>query len=85
MEHANDNFPANYEQLNWIIKRCILCPVRLLAWEYMNAPCLIPPEADARKIGLAHNWQDYLDSESVAIIAGKAKGRGDFVMVGSHA
>lgn len=55
--------PENYNELNWVIKRSILDPVRLFAWEAMNAPKIIPSKKEAEKIGLDANWQTYLGAE----------------------
>lgn len=74
-------FPANYEKLNWCIKTAILDPINLAVWSSRNYPRIVPLEADAREIGLAHNWQTFLDDESRLVIAGESNGRGDFAVL----
>lgn len=77
--HANDDseFPENYSQLNWCIKRSILDPIRLAAMEWHIAPRIVPTEEEGRRIGLDTNWRQYLDQESLDVIAGVSTGRGD--------
>ena len=73
--NSAQHFPANYSQLNWLIKLSILDQVSLTMWELQNHPRIVPDEAAARKIGLATNWRMYLDQDARDVIAGKIDGR----------
>lgn len=58
--HIIDNFPANYNKLNWWVRAAILDPIGLKLWEISTGK-IVPNEEEARKIGLANNWKIFLE------------------------